>query len=321
MENKKTFSVISYNVAGLPITIDLNDLPWFLKPIAWIYKLIKKTTVIPLNTDGPGVKGTELQDEKLLAGNYDIIGVQEDFNYHTNLVEKLSPSYIIGKFTGGLELNKFCELVHFYINRLPTFRIDGLELFTKSERVKVLGEWFCTWNQYCGYFDHGNDGLMDKGFRRYQLIIDETLPIDVYVLHMDASWGNDSDEQTCDSLARQSQFKQLAEYINNTGAHNPIIIMGDFNTSDKYLSDRQNIEMFYNALDFNYNIDDAFKRVGKYKANEDLDKILYINDVLSMYKITPIECDYVYTFYDDEGERLSDHFPIAATFEYEKTTN
>ena len=41
--------VLTYNVDCLPEIIDLKDLPWILKPIAWIYKLIKKTTIVRIN--------------------------------------------------------------------------------------------------------------------------------------------------------------------------------------------------------------------------------------------------------------------------------
>ena len=34
--------IITYNVDGLPESLDLRDLPWIFKPIVWIYKLIKK---------------------------------------------------------------------------------------------------------------------------------------------------------------------------------------------------------------------------------------------------------------------------------------
>lgn len=38
--------ILTYNVDGLPESLDLNNLPWILKPIAWIYKLIKGTTIV-----------------------------------------------------------------------------------------------------------------------------------------------------------------------------------------------------------------------------------------------------------------------------------
>jgi len=33
----KPIKLIDYNVDGLPDKLDLKDLPWFLKPIVWIY--------------------------------------------------------------------------------------------------------------------------------------------------------------------------------------------------------------------------------------------------------------------------------------------
>ena len=34
----------TYNIDGLPEQLDLNDLPWLFKPIAWVYKMFKGTT-------------------------------------------------------------------------------------------------------------------------------------------------------------------------------------------------------------------------------------------------------------------------------------
>jgi hypothetical protein len=74
--------VLTYNIDGLPEKLDLNDLPWIFKPIVWIYKLIKKTTLVPINDDtNKSIKVLNIGDY-LNKSNADIIGVQEDFNYH-----------------------------------------------------------------------------------------------------------------------------------------------------------------------------------------------------------------------------------------------
>ena len=38
--------VATYNIDGLPDKIDLKELPWTLKPVCWVYKLIKGTTEV-----------------------------------------------------------------------------------------------------------------------------------------------------------------------------------------------------------------------------------------------------------------------------------
>ena len=42
----KELKVLTYNVDELPEKLDLKELPWILKPIGWIYKLIKGTSFI-----------------------------------------------------------------------------------------------------------------------------------------------------------------------------------------------------------------------------------------------------------------------------------
>ena len=51
-------------------TLDLNDLPWILKPITWIYKYIKKTTIVRINDN----INTDicLSDHKPLFATFDI---------------------------------------------------------------------------------------------------------------------------------------------------------------------------------------------------------------------------------------------------------
>ena len=84
----KQVKIITYNIDGLPESLDLNDLPFILKPIAWIYKLIKKTTLVKINDNKNVCLNTQLISKYLSLNNPDIICVQEDFNYHKELVEK-----------------------------------------------------------------------------------------------------------------------------------------------------------------------------------------------------------------------------------------
>lgn len=43
--------VVSYNIDGLPEKLDLRQLPLVLRPIAWVYKLFKGTTLVTVNND------------------------------------------------------------------------------------------------------------------------------------------------------------------------------------------------------------------------------------------------------------------------------
>lgn len=81
--------LVTYNIDGLPETIDLKDLPWFLKPFSWLYKLIRGTTVLHIN-DNINKWANMIEISQYLGStNADIIAVQEDFNYHNELTVHL----------------------------------------------------------------------------------------------------------------------------------------------------------------------------------------------------------------------------------------
>ena len=53
--------IVSYNIDGLPEQLDLRQLPLVLRPIAWVYKLFKGTTLATVNNDsGKAAKIAEI---------------------------------------------------------------------------------------------------------------------------------------------------------------------------------------------------------------------------------------------------------------------
>ena len=82
--------VITYNIDGLPDSIDLKTLPWYLKPIAWLYGLFKHTTILPINDNQNKAESMKEISRRLYQEDVDIIAVQEDFNYHKRPRSQLS---------------------------------------------------------------------------------------------------------------------------------------------------------------------------------------------------------------------------------------
>ena len=303
-----TFKIITYNIDGLPYQLDLSDLPWILKPIKLIYKLFKKTTIITINDN-------ENIEEKIKnIGNYffkqysDIITIQEDFNYHNELIRNLNNYYIFGKHLGGFDLKNIFKNVNWFPR--PRFKIDGLNLFVKNN-IQIKEEKIIPWNKSYGYISHANDLLIYKGFRYYILEIGNKFKIDLYNIHMDADFYH---PENCPDIhqdleARKSQFIQLTDMIisnYNSGNINPVIIIGDTNSYNKYEWDKENINI--NLLhkinhDKSLNIQEAIPN-----NYEDCDRIFYINNDKSQYKIDLIECEY------DLEQKQSDHFPLIAKF-------
>lgn len=295
----KELKVLTYNVDLLPQNLNLKDLPWWLQPVRWIYKLVKKTNLITINDNITNAYGI---GKYLLECNADIIAVQEDFNYHTEMYySTVKNIYDDTTHTGKIDFNNIKWFPY------PKFKADGLNLLVKKG-IKIFLEDIVKWNKSYGYFSNANDLLTTKGFRFYNIIFNG-VTLDVYNIHMDADFYNGSINVDKDLEARCSQFEQLVEYIKlrkNSNIHNPIIIMGDTNSYDKYDWDVNNIKVhLIHELDheFEFSVNEALPH-----NFSDCDRIFYINNVYSDFELRLKEC------YFDVDTKLSDHYPLIATF-------
>jgi len=304
----RELKVLTYNIDGLPEALDLNDLPCILKPITWIYKLIKKTTIVKINDNKDTSDKMKKISKFLLNSNADIIGVQEDFNYHNELTSELYDTYSWGTYSGGFDISKIFSSVeclsHF---PLPRFKADGMNLFTKIG-IHIYKEEIINWNKSSGYIDHANDLLTHKGFRFYNLNIDN-IELDVYIVHMDADFYHPENcpDVTKDIEARKSQIEQLLSYIFERyyTSTNPTIIMGDTNSYDKYNWDKENIEYFIKNINYTKELNCKEAIPNNY---EDCDRIFFINHSKGKYKLELKEC------YFNKDVSLSDHKPLTAVF-------
>lgn len=282
--------LITYNIDGLPDKLDLNDLPWPLKPIAWVYKLFKKTTEIPINDGSDRQQYTRYISKALSSYEADVIGVQEDFNYHTELMSCLT-NYNDSIRTGSITLKDlFSNIYSIFPLRL---KADGLNLLTKKDRIQVNEEDIVPWYKSYGYLTHANDKLTKKGFRYYSITVDGTTNIDVYLVHMDADFYDpiNCPDVSKDVEARKNQIQQLLAYIEERNSNNPIIILGDTNSVDKYEWDVTNINILKDA---------GFNEVTA--DTQDVDRLFYRGDI----KI-------INAFYGEEC--LSDHKPFIVDIE------
>ena len=309
----KTIKLITYNIDGLPSELDLNDLPWILKPIAWIYKLFKGTTIIPINDNGNKKGDIENISKYLSSSEADIIGVQEDFNFHDELMTSLKDNYSCGKYLGGFELShlfKNTEWLTYF--PLPRFKCDGLNVIANKDRINLNSEDIKRWKKSYGYFTHANDLLTHKGFRAYSVGVDNEVTLDVYVLHMDADFY---DAETCpdvrkDLNARESQLKQLVDYIARSNTNHPIVILGDTNSYNKYEWDKSNIQT--NLIDAINNIDGLSIKEAVPTNHSDCDRLFFINNDKSKYQLSLNECHYDCDVY------LSDHRPFITILNVEE---
>lgn len=309
---------ITYNIDGLPEKLNLKNISFVFKPVAWIYKLIKGTYEASINDNTDSDKHINHISECLNESYADIIGVQEDFNYHDELMSQLF-YYNCGTYSGGFDISRLFHSTEWWSRfPLPRFKADGLNLITKHNRVSINEEDIVKWKKSNGYFKHANDALTHKGFRFYSVTVDGGVDLDVYVLHMDADFYNGSYEDIANDVkTRASQLDQLAKYIlkrYDKGYNNPIIIMGDTNSSPNHEWDvdiiSQHLIAPINGI-AKLHIDEA-----KPTNGEDVDRLFYINNIDSKYKVSVKESMYDYSF-DEEIGRVSDHRPLVATLTIE----
>ena len=197
---KGNFNVISYNVAGLPIpsseTEDGRDALFDTMEIGEILNILK----------------------------YDIVAVQEDFNYDSYLREGLT------NYSNIVDNKNVVTERHQTVHSGGVPLGDGLNIFSTYALYNEDRE---EWEETAGVLTDGSDELTYKGILLSTIEVAEGYYVDIYNIHADAYGGAESQR------ARISQFQQLAKFIMNrsvydseTGVYDhAVILTGDFNAS------------------------------------------------------------------------------------------
>lgn len=267
---EKTFNVLSLNVAGLPDIISSSN---------------------------PKENTAKMSP---LLNNYDIVSVQEDFAYHSELISQVTLPYLTphsGNVPVGDGMN--------FLSKYPLY---------ETTRYK--------WNDSYGFIDNGADQMTPKGILYSSVEIEPGYFIDIYDIHTDAG----SDEGSY--AARRSNMIQLANLISERSIGKAVIVIGD--TNSRYTREQDNFETAVLAtcgltdpwIDLIRNGDvpadgEALMDPNNRNSatNEVVDKIWYrsgrnVNLEAISYALLETE------FTDENGLQLSDHYPITATFRY-----
>ncbi|MDT0468386.1 jacalin-like lectin [Streptomyces gibsoniae] len=270
-----TFRVLSYNVAGLPEGLSSAPTP----------RQSSTTTI-----------GGRL-------GPYDIVHVQEDFNYHSYLYASDTHPYRTPT-SGGAGIGSG-------LNTLSDLPYDTDDF----ERVH--------WNS-CQY-DSG-DCLTPKGFTFMRERLAEGVYVDFYNLHTNAG-TNDGD-----LASRADNLSQLTDFIRTHSADNAVVVMGDTNT--RYTRSGDTIAEFAAAN----GLTDAWVQLVRggtppvkgsdalvcdenavTNSCEVVDKVLYRGSKLVSLNATSYNNEHA-KFLTDDGLMLSDHDPITATFGWSRNS-
>ncbi|MCW8377362.1 jacalin-like lectin [Streptomyces justiciae] len=260
-----TFNVLTYNVAGLPEGL----------------------------SSGHPETNTPLISPRLAP--YDIVNVQEDFNYHAALYAGDNHPYRTAT-SGGVPFGDG-------LNTLSDYAFDDFE------RVK--------WNNCTG-----TNCLTPKGFSLARVRLAEGVFVDLYNVHTNA-------DDTDDALAaRRANVEQLSDFIQANSAGNAVIVMGDTNT--RYTRSGDNIR----TLADENGLTDAWVQLVKGGVRptqgagalvcpttaptndcEVVDKVLYRGSKLFSLTATRYNNEWA-KFLDSAGGNLSDHFPHTVDFSY-----
>ncbi|MGW1557954.1 jacalin-like lectin [Streptomyces sp. NPDC002144] len=273
-----SFSVLSYNVAGLPQSL----------------------------SSAPTPRDTSTTAIGQRIAPYDIVHVEEDFNYHAYLYAGDTAHAYRTPTSGGAGIGSG-------LNTLSKIPYDTDDF----ERVH--------WNS-C-QIDSG-DCLTPKGFTFMRERLAEGVYVDFYNLHTNAG-TNDGDE-----ASRADNLNQLTAFIKTHSAGNAVVVMGDTNT--RYTRTADTIAEFASSN----GLTDAWVQLirggtppakgsdalvcdqsGATVPNtcEVVDKVLYRGSKLVSLNAASYNNEHA-KFLTDDGLMLSDHDPITVGFTWSRNS-
>jgi len=265
-------SVLTYNIAGLPELISSAETP----------------------------RSSSIRTIGQRINPFDIVNVQEDFNYNTELYSSNSHRYRTHT-KGGVPFG------------------DGLSTLSK---FPIMHSSRVAWKD-CS----GSDCLTPKGFSYTRIQITKDVFLDVYNVHATAQDNKDA------VRARKNNLDQLAMFILEKSKGEALLVMGDFNAHYAFIED--NVRDFQEKT----NLTDSWivlRNQGKLPDHkhdfsaqhalkvtndcESIDKIYFRNSDQLIFNPQDYQVQHE-LFSTDKGQPLSDHCAISLNLEWELTNS
>jgi hypothetical protein len=317
MMNGESFTLATLNADGMPKQIIFFD----------------------VNTGGPGEEYSPAIARYMLNKQFDIILMQENFNYNNALTAPFdSAGYSHDIWGGGIEVEQALDRLGKGEEMEGIFHIDGLTAFW-SPKLQVVREDSVRWTAGYGLFEHGWDTMVRKGFRKYDVTLSGGNRVVVYNMHMDA--GDEDDElkgnDGPDRRARMVQWRQLRDHILAHLDNRPVIVTGDLNS---YYERDSICSQVFSVIEQTgrATVGDAWvtlERGGKFPdmvegpvtndpgsttwalKGQTLDKIIYINPTGGpQLKPLSFAVDSATYVRPDGKTPLGDHAPVSAKFRF-----
>ena len=265
-ETEGQFSAISYNIAGLPSII--------------------------CSAKTPRASSIEAIGKKLQA--FDIVHVQEDFNYHSQLYDGDDVHNYRTETKGAVPFG------------------DGLNTLSKFPLSNIIR---VKWNDCTGA-----DCMTPKGFTYSRVQVTLNVFIDFYNVHSNAYNTSKA------AAARRANIKQLSDYIREHSAGNAVVLMGDLNGRYGFFYDNIQILTTENGLQDAWithkksgKVPEALKIIPAANilnlsdSSETIDKILFRSS--PTIELKTISYSFLNRLFNNkEGLPLSDHHPVSAQF-------
>jgi len=208
-----TVSILSYNIHGLFPLAAKDDPRDRMPTIAW------------------------------LAGRYDVVLFQEDFEYH-DLLRQQMPGYLAARGNGmGCDPRRVAAklLVLPVAIWLPHFSPPygaGVSSFVRAD-LDVPGDVERVAFRRChGWFGANGDCWARKGFLRVAARLPNGAEIDFYTTHLE------SGPEPASIQVRAEQLATLAEAIEARPSDRAVVVAGDFNSDFARIGDRENLMAF-----------------------------------------------------------------------------
>jgi hypothetical protein len=285
-----TFSVLTYNVAGLPQEISGEDPS---EDIPQISPLLEPYDVVLTQEDFDWWKP---------GGLVDALGL--DFvNYHDRLRADTTHEFATPVHPGP-------EAAGLDPADRPTLEIgDGIGILS---RFPLDGFEARAWEECFGGLDTSDGGAADcasmKGFRVATMDLDG-VAVDVYSLHGEAG-GTDTDQ-----ALQEADFAQLAAFIAEHSGDRAVIVGGDTNlhTDPSHPDANGDADTeIWEAFLAEAGLTDACTALDCPETGL-IDKIAFRGDAAVALEATEYDVPDE-TFTGDDGDALSDHRPVAVTF-------
>lgn len=284
------FSVLSYNVAGLPQEISTEN-PQVNIPL--ISPLLNEYDVVLTQEDFDWWQG--------LAGTLDFI------HYHERLRADATHEYKTEQHPGP-------EAVGLDPASRPLLVGDGQGVMS---RLPFTGNTRVPWTECFGGFDTNDGGAADclamKGFAMVTMTLADGSEVDVYTLHAEA--GGTAEDQRL----QVQDFDQLATFIEQNSAGRAVIVGGDTNLhtdSDHPDASGGADTEVWNAFLERTELTDACAATDCAETSS-IDKIAYRSG--EGVRLTATSHDMPRErFRDAAGDDLSDHPPLVVEFSWKQ---